>query len=95
MENSLKTDFELYVIERVRDSRVALKMSQDDLAFILGTDRSFIGQVENRTNPAKYNLNHLNKLAIEFDCSPKVFCQTNHFKMLLNQKIKTIPKSKI
>ena len=73
MRKSPKSDFELYVINRVKERRVALKMSQDDLAVILDTDRSFIGQVESRTNPAKYNLNHLNKLAIELKCSPKDF----------------------
>ena len=73
MKKSPKSDIELYVINRVKERRVTLSMSQDDLAVILDTDRSFIGQVESRTNPAKYNLNHLNKLAIEFKCSPRDF----------------------
>jgi len=73
MDKKAKTAFELDVIARVRERRVALKFSQDDLAFFLETDRSFIGQVESRNNPAKYNLNHLNRLAIEFGCSPKDF----------------------
>ena len=73
MRKRPKSDFELYVINRVKEKREALDMTQDDLAVILDTDRSFIGQVESRTNRAKYNLNHLNKLAIEFNCSPKDF----------------------
>ncbi len=73
MRKSPKSEFELYVINRVKEKRIARDMSQDDLAFILDTDRSFIGQVESITNPAKYNLNHLNKLAMDLKCSPKDF----------------------
>jgi len=73
MRKSPKSDFELYVINRVKEKRIELNMSQDDLAIILDTDRSFIGQVESHTNPAKYNLNHLNQLAAELKCSPKDF----------------------
>jgi transcriptional regulator with XRE-family HTH domain len=77
MSKSPKSDFELYVINQVREKRVSHKMSQDDLAVMLDTDRSFIGQVESRNNPSKYNLNHLNKLAIEFGCSPRDFLPEN------------------
>jgi transcriptional regulator with XRE-family HTH domain len=73
MSKSPKTKIELYVIDQVKERRVKQGLSRDDLAVILDTDRSFIGQVESRNNPAKYNLNHLNKLAIEFGCSPKDF----------------------
>lgn len=73
MTKKAKTDFELYVIDRVRERRLALKLSQEALAEFLDTDRSFIGQVESPNNPAKYNLNHLNILARELNCSPKDF----------------------
>ncbi|HEY4874534.1 MAG TPA: helix-turn-helix transcriptional regulator [Puia sp.] len=73
MKKKLKTDIELYVIGKVRERRVALKLSQDDLAFFLDTDRSFIGLVESPNSRAKYNLNHLNKLAKEMKCSLKDF----------------------
>jgi transcriptional regulator with XRE-family HTH domain len=62
MKKKLKTDIELYVINKVRERRVALKLSQDDLAFFLDTDRSFIGLVESPNSRAKYNLNHLKKI---------------------------------
>lgn len=73
MNKKAKTDFELYVIDRVRERRLALNISQSLLASFLDTDRSFIGQVESPANPAKYNLNHLNILARELLCSPKDF----------------------
>jgi transcriptional regulator with XRE-family HTH domain len=77
MKKKAKTDFELYVIGKVRERRMILKQSQDDLAMHLDTDRSFIGQVESPNNPAKYNLNHLNILARELNCSPKDFLPDN------------------
>lgn len=70
---SPKTDIELHIIRSVKSKRVALKMSQADLAFKLGVSYGFIGQVESRNYPAKYNLNHLDKLAFIFRCSPKDF----------------------
>ena len=70
---SLKTKFEFSVINIVRDKRIELKLSQDDLAYYLVTSRGFIGQVESTKYAAKYNLNHLNILAKEFECSPKDF----------------------
>lgn len=73
MSVSPKSGFELYVINAIREKRVALNMSQDDLAVILDTDRSFIGQVESPRNAAKYNLNHLNRISLEFKCSPRDF----------------------
>ncbi|MBX2926006.1 MAG: helix-turn-helix transcriptional regulator [Chitinophagaceae bacterium] len=73
MSESPKTEFELYVIDKVRERRMELGLSQDDIAIILNTTRGFIGQIESRKNSAKYNLNHLNILAAELNCSPKDF----------------------
>ena len=70
---SPKSKIELYIIERVKERRIELKMSQSDLAFKLGLSYGFIGQVESKKYPAKYNINHLDKLAFIFGCSPKDF----------------------
>ena len=77
MTKKVKSNFELYVIDKVRERRMALKLSQEDLGRILNTHRSFIGQVESPANPAKYNLDHLNILAKELNCSPKDFLPDN------------------
>lgn len=45
--------------------------SQADLAADLNVSYGFIGQVENPKFRTKYNLNHLNKLAQIFNCSPR------------------------
>lgn len=73
MAKGKKTDFELAVINRVKEIRTEKGLSQYDVSVILGTSSSFIGQVETSSNPSKYNLNHLNRLAYEWGCSPQSF----------------------
>ena len=68
-----KSGIELYVIQKVKEKREYAGLTQADLAFKLDVSLGFIGQVESSNYPAKYNLNHLNKLAEIFSCSPKDF----------------------
>ncbi len=79
MSKNFKSSIEWDVIEKVRAKRLELKMSQEDVASILDMSRGFIGQIESPNYPAKYNLNHLNKLALEFGCSPKDFLPEKAF----------------
>ena len=71
MAKNFKTKFELEVIHLIREKRIELNLSQDDIAFYLNVTRGFIGQIESPKNPAKYNLNHIAILAGEFGCSPQ------------------------
>jgi transcriptional regulator with XRE-family HTH domain len=71
--SSKKTDIELYVIRKVKEHRISHNMSQAVLAFKLDVSYGFIGHVESKNHPAKYNLNHLDKLAFIFKCSVKDF----------------------
>jgi transcriptional regulator with XRE-family HTH domain len=64
---------EQYVIDFVRKLRVENRLRQQDIADILNTSSSFIGNVENRLYPAKYNLKHINVLAGYFNLSPRSF----------------------
>jgi len=73
MEVHKKSNIELYAIQKVKELREARGFSQADLAFKLEVSLGFIGQVESSKYPAKYNLNHLNKLAAIFACSPREF----------------------
>ncbi|MCX2481047.1 helix-turn-helix transcriptional regulator [Pedobacter sp. MC2016-15] len=68
---SSKSRIELFVIEKVKSLRENAKISQSELAFKLGVSNGFIGQVESAKFPAKYNLDHIDKLAKIFHCSPK------------------------
>jgi len=73
MELHKKTKIELYVIQKVKGMREKEGWSQSELAFKLNVSLGFIGQVESSNYPAKYNLNHINKLAVIFNCSPSDF----------------------
>jgi len=73
MKSFHKTNFEIVVIDKVTQMRRERKLSQSQLAIILGVSRGFIGQIESRSSPSTYNLNHLNVLAWEFKCSPHDF----------------------
>ncbi len=75
----LKSDIELYVINRVREMRTSRGLSQADLAHLLNLSIGFVGHIENPRYRAKYNLNHLNELAKIFDCSLKDFLPETPF----------------
>lgn len=68
-----------YVIDFVKKLRDTKKISQEDIGSIIGKTSSFIGNIESPKNRAKYNLNHINKLADYFDLSPKDFLPTEPF----------------
>ncbi|WP_374950247.1 helix-turn-helix domain-containing protein [Mucilaginibacter sp.] len=80
MAANIKSDIEAYVINKVKEKREALNLTQSELALELNVSDGFIGQVESSKYPAKYNLNHLNKLAIVFKCSVKDFIPEQPFK---------------
>ena len=73
MAKQFKTDIETFVINKVREKREQAKLSQSELAVKLDVSNGFIGQAESSKSPSKYNLNHLNSLAIIFKCSVKDF----------------------
>lgn len=69
----MKTKVDLYVIERVKEKRLANNLSQAQLAYELGTSVGFIGKVESPNYPTHYNVKHLNDLAKILKCSPQDF----------------------
>ncbi len=69
----LKSELEQFVISKVREKRTEAKLSQKHLANELNVAIGFIGHVESPKYRAKYNLNHLNKLAKIFKCAIKDF----------------------
>lgn len=71
--NSALTGIEQYIVDFVIKLRKERKQTQEDIAFILGVDRSFIVRVENPRHHAKYNVNHIAKLADHFNISPREF----------------------
>jgi len=62
-----------YVIQKVKELRLNKGFSQSRLAFELEQSNSFIAKVESGKYGKKYNIYHLNQIAIIFECSPKDF----------------------
>ncbi|RBQ05844.1 helix-turn-helix domain-containing protein [Pedobacter miscanthi] len=69
----VKSEIELFVISKAKALREQANLSQSELAFKLDVSNGFIGQVESPNSPSKYNLDHIDKLAVIFSCSPKDF----------------------
>jgi transcriptional regulator with XRE-family HTH domain len=67
------TPIEQHVIDYIFKLRTRRKMSQRDIAKVLGVNGSFVAAVESKRNSAKYNLRHINILAGYFKLSPKDF----------------------
>ena len=74
------TEIESFAINKAKELRIQNSISQAELAFRMGVSNGFIGKVESFKYDTKYNLNHINKLADIFNCSPKDFLPTNPFK---------------
>jgi transcriptional regulator with XRE-family HTH domain len=72
-----KTAVDLYVIEKVKEKRNGLGMSQAVLAAKLEISNGYIGNIESANYPHRYNLNQINELAKIFKCSPRDFLPEN------------------
>ena len=64
---------EQHIIDFVTELRIKRQLTQADIAVILGVGRSFVNKVEDKKERAKYNVNHIDKLADHFGLSPKDF----------------------
>jgi transcriptional regulator with XRE-family HTH domain len=73
MKSSKTSEIEQFVINTAREKRMQKNISQSELAHLLDVSPGFIGKVESSNYTSKYNLNHINKLAQIFNCSPRAF----------------------
>ena len=66
----MRTELDQYIINRIREKRVAIEMSQEALSEKLGfKSNSFVAAAESPRSSKKYNPIHINKAAIIFNCS--------------------------
>lgn len=72
MNESLE-EIERYVIKRVKEIRESNSITQEELSLSIGKNIGFISQIEAPSKKAKYNLIHLNLIAIALGCSIKDF----------------------
>lgn len=66
-------EIDKYIIQKVKDKRLEKGFSQSRLAFELDQSNSFIKKVESGKYGKKYNVAHLNRIAIILDCSIRDF----------------------
>ena len=70
----MRSKIDIHVIDRVREKRIALNMSHQELSIKAGfRSNGFVGQTESLKYNKRYNIQHLNKFAKIFNCSPKEF----------------------
>lgn len=67
----MRTNIDIYVIDKVREMRNKRELSQKDLSYATNHTKSFVSNRENGSE--KYNIAHLNEIAIVLKCSPKDF----------------------
>lgn len=70
---AVKTEIELFIINKVREKRIEANISQAQLALQLDLSVGFIGHIESPNKRAKYNVNHINTLCKIFNCSFQEF----------------------
>lgn len=71
--NESLDEIERYVIKRVKEVRESKSITQEELSLSIGKNIGFISQIEAPSKKAKYNLIHLNLIAIVLGCSIKDF----------------------
>lgn len=72
-KESIGTDIEQFVINKVKEIRISKGISQAKLAHMIELSVGFVGNVENPTHIAKWNLNHINRISKELDVPFKDF----------------------
>ncbi len=72
-KESPKSEIEQYVIQRVKEIRIEKGISQAKLAHLIDLSVGFVGNVENPKHIAKWNLNHLEKIAKVLGVSMREF----------------------
>lgn len=65
----MKSAIGLYVAQKIREKREAIGMSRQELADCLNLNESNLRRAEDPRLPVKYNLDHLNAIAIILKCS--------------------------
>jgi len=72
----MRSPIEQYIIDGVKEIRIAKGKSQADIAYGIGFESTgYIGEIEssNSENSEAYNIDHLNAIARILNCSPKDF----------------------
>ena len=91
----LKTEIELFIINKVRELREERNVGQKRLSMELKLSTSYVGQAEDPHNKAKYNHNHLNEIARFFNVPFSYFFPETHLeKDCVEEYLEIHPKLK-
>ena len=69
----MKSKVDLFVINKIREKRMELNISQRGIAAVLECSPSFIGQIECDKYDSKYSVYQIFLIAQLFECSPTEF----------------------
>lgn len=69
----MKSEIDLFVINKVKEKRKERSVSQRGIAEILQCSVGFVGQVESEKYAIKYSVHQLYLIAKDFDCSVSEF----------------------
>lgn len=70
----MRSAIDKYVIDKVRDKRLENNLTQEELSIKAGfRSNGFVGQAESPNYSKRYNIQHINKFAEIFKCSPRDF----------------------
>lgn len=72
-----KTDLEYHIVNLVKERRIKLERTQEDVAKELNVTRGYIGQIEMQKYPSMYTYDQLSKLAEYLGCSMRDFIPKN------------------
>ena len=94
-EKKMKTEIELFVINKVKEYRIAAKLSKRKLSLELRLNHNNVARAESSKYDTKYNLNHLNELAKILGCSVADFMPTPFVKQdTIEEYLEIHPKQK-
>lgn len=80
LETIMRSAIDQYMIDKVRERRIKMNISQEKLAYSLGFEsKGYIGAIEsmNQDRDECYNSKHLNEISKILKCSPKDFWPEN------------------
>lgn len=77
----MKSEIDWFVINKIKEKRKELNISQRGMAEILDCSAGFIGQVESQKCGIKYSVHQVYLIAKEFECSPSDFFPSIDFEL--------------
>ena len=69
----MKSEIDKYVINKIKQRRIEMGVSQKGMADILGVTPGFIGQIELERTNSRYSVHDIYLISRELECEPSDF----------------------